>query len=164
MPVQKLKLESKNLTYLHKDFYGGLSLAFEFIEKELGYDALEEYWRRVARTCYRPLIEKLRKEGLPALEEYLRGVFEPQASRGPGQNGTGEPDFEITRTGDELILKINRCPALSHMREAGYPIHYRYCEHTRVVNETICKEAGYEATCEYDQDAARCVQRFKVSK
>ncbi|NPV55012.1 MAG: hypothetical protein HPY71_16105 [Firmicutes bacterium] len=164
MPVQQLKLESKNLEYLHKDFYGGLSLAFEFMERELGYEALKEYWRRVALSCYQPLIEKLKRKGLPALEEYLRGVFEPQASRSPGQSGTGEPDFEITRTGDELILKINRCPALSHMRAAGYRIYPRYCEHTRVVNEAICRAAGCEAACEYDQDAARCIQRFKVLK
>jgi hypothetical protein len=46
------------------------------------------------------------------------------------------------------------------MKRHGYMIADRFCEGTRIVNEEICRAAGYECSVRYDQSRGRCVQRF----
>jgi hypothetical protein len=58
------------------------------------------------------------------------------------------------------VLRVKRCPAITHMREQGYAIAAHHCEHTRIVNEAVCALAGYESSVDYDQCAGSCVQRF----
>ncbi len=46
------------------------------------------------------------------------------------------------------------------MRARGYAVAPHFCEHTRIVNDAICRRAGFAASIDYDQAAGRCVQRF----
>ena len=71
-----------------------------------------------------------------------------------------EGDFETRYEGGVLVLDVRACPAIHHMRANHYAIAEHFCEHTRIVNEAICAEAGYACSVEYDQEAGRCVQRF----
>lgn len=112
-------------------------------------DALKSYWKQVARNCYFGLSRALREEGLLALEEHWRRIF-----------GIEGADFELSYQGETLVLEVKRCPAISHMKDNGYPIAEDFCEHTRVINEEVCHRAGYKASCSYNQEAGSCVQRF----
>ena len=136
--------------YLHKDFHGALSCGFQYVKDNYGYEALRDYWRQVAVGCYGRLIEAMKTRGLSALEDHLRDIFTIEGA-----------EFELYQEGDSLVLKVQRCPAIHHMKEFGYPIAEDFCEHTRVVNGEICRQAGFEAECDYDQGAGRCVQRFR---
>jgi len=139
--------------YLHKDFHGALSFAVDYVEDRFGEDALRELLHRVARTVYSPLIERARETGLDAIREHLCEVFAKESG-----------DFEVTVKDHELVFEVKKCPALSHMREQGYRVAKHFCETTRVVNETIAQELGWQSSVEYDQENGTCTQRFSIPK
>jgi len=128
-----------------------MSFGLSFLEREFGIGELEEYLRRLARNVYAPLIESLRLRGLPALEDHWNNIMSLE-----------EADFSLSFTNDDvLVLEVRACPAIRHMKERGYRIADHFCESTRIVNDEICRLAGYSCSTEYDQSNGRCIQRFR---
>jgi len=137
------------LTNVHKDFHGALSYAIEFLEREYGREGLEDFLSGLSKSVYAPLVADIKDRGLEALGNHWERVF-----------GLEGGSFGMKMEGERLVLTVNSCPAISHMRERGYIIAPSFCEHCRIVNEALCHEAGYECDIEYDQAEGRCVQRF----
>jgi len=134
---------------VHKDFHGALSYGLQFLDDRFGPEALETFLCGLADTVYRPLAEALRERGLEALREHWQQVFELEGG-----------DVDVEMEDDTLVLTVQACPAVCHLHARGYAVAERFCEHTRLVNDAICRAAGYAASVEYDQAAGRCVQRF----
>ncbi|GMV92840.1 MAG: hypothetical protein AMXMBFR82_26180 [Candidatus Hydrogenedentota bacterium] len=140
----------KRMANVHKDFHGALSYAFEFLESNYGEDGLRDFLDRLGDTVYKPLVLDLKARGLPALEDHWRRIMDLEGG-----------EYTLRMDGDTLVLDLRACPAVHHMRAHDYRVSEHFCEHTRIVNEAICRRAGYQATVEYDQDKGRCVQRFR---
>jgi len=133
----------------HKDFHGCLSFGLKFLAENYGPAEVEAYLRRVARTVYAPLIESMKLNGLAALCEHWQNVLTLE-----------DADFHLHLDEHVLILEVNACPAITHMESHGYEVAPNFCESTRIVNDEICRRAGYRASTEYDQALGRCIQRF----
>lgn len=140
------------MTDVHKDFHGALSYGLQFLDDHFGEAGVRDFLTGLADTVYAPLVEALRQRGLPALREHWQRVFELEG----GEVAIEEEDGGLT-------LTVSRCPALAHLRARGYDVARCFCEHTRIVNEAVCQAAGFEAQVEYDEEAGRCVQRFRRS-
>lgn len=134
---------------VHKDFHGALSFGLQFIEDRFGEDGRNDFLAGLAVSVYAPLAEALRRDGLEALRAHWDRIFTLEGG-----------DFDQCIEGDRLTLTVHRCPALAHLQARGYRIAGHFCEHTRLVNEAVCRAAGYACDIEYDQSAARCIQRF----
>lgn len=135
---------------VHKDFHGAMSFGIQFLEDQYGPEGLHEFLSELGGSVYAVLAAELRAEGLPALQRHWERVF--------GEEGG---DFETRYDADgALVLEVRACPAVHHMQARGYRIAEHFCEHTRIVNESICRAAGYACRVEYDQQRGRCVQRF----
>jgi len=134
---------------VHKDFHGALSYGLQFVEDNYGREGLDDFLSRLAESVYLPLVDGIRARGLDALREHWQTVFDLE-----------QGEFEMHTQDGVLTLRVHRCPAIGHMKERGYAIADHFCEHTRIVNEAVCKAAGYCSSVEYDQDGGRCVQRF----
>lgn len=134
---------------VHKDFHGALSYGLQFLEDRYGQDALRDFLSGLADTVYQPLVQDLRQRGLQALQDHWSRIFSLE-----------EGEFIVSMDGDTLVLQVQACPAVCHMRTHGYQVADHFCEHTRWLNEAVCRAAGYEANVEYDQESGRCVQRF----
>lgn len=135
---------------VHKDFHGAMSFGIEFVERECGREGLEEFLAGLADTVYKGLVEDIRERGLEALEDHWRRIMDLE-----------EAEYGLSMDGDTLVLEVCKCPAVHHMKAHNYRVAGSYCEHTRIVNEAVCRAAGYEAEVDYDQDEGRCVQRFR---
>ena len=135
--------------YLHKDFHGALCYGIKYITETFGPQAVTAYLQQVARTFYAPLIEQLKQRGLPALQEHWKQIFTAEGG-----------DFELTCDESTLVLTVNRCPAVCHIKENGQLYTEKFCETTVVVNETICADAGYRCSCDYQPGQGACVQKF----
>ena len=135
---------------VHKDFHGALSFGLAFVEESYGEEGLREFLEGLADTVYRPLVDDVRARGLAALQKHWERIFALE-----------EGEAETLLEGDTLTLRVTRCPAVTHMQEQGYAIAPHFCEHTRIVNEAVCRAAGYTAEIEYDQAKGACVQRFR---
>jgi hypothetical protein len=140
----------QDMPNVHKDFHGCMSFGLGFLADNYGPAEMEEYLRRVARNVYAPLIESLRTRGLQALYDHWNSVMTLEGA-----------DFELNLASyGALVLEVRKCPAIHHMKERGYPIAEHFCESTHIVNDEICRQAGYRASVEYDQASGRCIQRF----
>ena len=139
--------------YLHKDFHGGLCYGIKYIEDNYGQEGLKEYLKQVGKAVYQPLSKALKEHGLAALEKHWQAVFGKEGGK-----------FSLGYEGDKLVLRVEECPAVSHLKKTGQFFTERFCETTAVVNETICEQAGYDCSCKYELGEGRCVQKFWKSK
>ncbi|MCX7795755.1 MAG: hypothetical protein N2380_04470 [bacterium] len=140
-------------TKVHKDFHGALSCAFQFLEERYGKKDLQKFLERVGENCYLNLINEVKSNGLLALEEYWRRIFTLE-----------EGIFEVERNNDSLTLKVKRCPAITHLKEVGYPIYKDFCIQTRIVNNIIARETNLICSVESNQEEACCIQKFWRAK
>jgi hypothetical protein len=147
--LKVLDLRGSEHEYLHKDFHGALCYAIRYLDERFGPEATDEYLRQVGSNNYKPLIDALKAQGLPALERHWQIVF--------GQEGG---KFRMFREGDHLVLAVDECPAIAHLKKTGQFFTKRFCQTTVMVNQAVCQSAGFEASCEYEPGEGRCVQRF----
>lgn len=137
------------MKYLHKDFHGSLSCGFSYVTEKYGVEGFQEYCKEVARNVYSSLSEKIKESGLKALEEHWNNIFTLE-----------EGNFALYYEGPVLVLEVKECPAIAHMKKRGYKIAENFCEHTKLVNEELCRIAGYHSSCDYNQEKGTCIQRF----
>ena len=150
MPKEVMRRQAADNEYLHKDFHGAMSCGIQYLQDTYGPEAVIEYLRRFTAPHHPPLKQKLIEQGLPALAEYTRGIYELEGG-----------DIDIDLDDDEMLLRIAECPAVKHMREHGYRVADMWVETTRTVNERLCEGTpfGFELV-EYDEQTGRSVQRF----
>ncbi len=134
---------------LHKDFHGYHSFILKYVEKKYGRQFMFDGLRRIGKNVYSDVAEKLKKQGLEYFADYWKEIFELE-------NGK----FQIELEDDKLTLRVEQCPAVAHIHNRNWDISPVFCEHTRIINEEICKAAGYLCSIEYDQEKGRCVQQF----
>jgi hypothetical protein len=150
VPKEIIHRTARDNEYLHKDFHGALSVGLEYLETNYGQQAVRDYLRQFGRRFYAPLTADLKQRGLAALEEHFTRLYETEGGR-----------VEVTSSDDELQIAVEACPAVTHMREQGYPVSPLFHETTRTVNEAICEGTPYAAELlDYDDQTGRAVQRF----
>ncbi len=150
MPTEVMDRRAADNEYLHKDFHGALSNALIYLEERFGPDAVRDYLRQFARAYYAPLRAELRERGLAAMAERLRQVYADEGA-----------DIELELGDDELIVRVAKCPAVSHMRAHGHRVSRMWRETISAVNEAICEDSAYDFDLvDFDELTGRSVQRF----
>ena len=140
---------SKDITRVHKDFHGAMSFGLKHLHENYGEKDLAEYIRQLASSVYAPLVEHLRLKGLSALEAHWKRIFDLE-----------EAEYRLAYEGKTLVLEIIKCPAIHHMRTHGYSVFDKFCECDRLLNEEICRLAGYDCSVHDNQEKGCCQQRF----
>jgi hypothetical protein len=137
--------------YLHSDFHGALSTGIEYLDRTYGEEAVREYLRQFAAKYYAPLARDINRRGLVALREHFETIY--------GREG-GRIRTELTE--DELLLEVEACPAVTHMRDHGYSVARSLVETERTVNAALCEGTPFEAELlEYDPQTGHSIQRFR---
>ena len=150
MTREVMQRSASDNEYLHQDFHGALSAGIEYLHKNYGKQAVRDYLRQFALDFYSPLKKALIECGLVALKEHFEKIYKIEGGK-----------IEITLCDNELILKVDVCPAVMHMRENGYPVAELFHETTKTVNEAICEGSEFVfELVEYDPQTGRSVQRF----
>jgi hypothetical protein len=150
MTKERITRRAADNEYLHKDFHGALSAGLEYLQDNYGQEAVREFLHRFAARFHAPLTDAINRRGLIALKEYLAKLYKLEGG-----------DVKITLSEDELLVEVDACPAVMHMREHGYSVARSFAETTRVVNEAICESTPFAAQLlEYDDRTGRGVQRF----
>ena len=137
--------------YLHKDFHGALSSGIEYLHETYGAEAVREYLGEFARSFYVPLREAVASRGLAALKEHFEKMYAAEGG-----------SVQIEMSEDQLTLHIDRCPAVTHMREQGYKVARLFAETSRTVNEAIVEGTAFVAEMlAYDDAIGQSTQRFR---
>ena len=150
MTKQVMHRRASDNEYLHKDFHGALSGGIEYLHQNYGEQAVRNYLQQFAETFYSPLKKDLNRRGLIALKEYFEKIYRIEGGK-----------IDITFPEDQMILKVEACPAVTHMRKRGYPVARLFHETTKTVNETICRGSQFAfELVQYDPQTGRSIQKF----
>jgi hypothetical protein len=153
------------MTKFNKKSYGFYSMynwMFAYMDREFGRDLLEEYWEHIGREYYSNLIDEIKNKGIVALEDYYKDALE-------GEETSGE--VEVIGNKDMFKIRIKNCKAIEWLKklekdkDAMYHMPYfkDYCDHCRVINETIAKNSGLKFVIDYDKQGS-CTQIYRKDK
>jgi len=136
---------------VHKDFHQVMSFLIKFLRENHDKEHTKNFFSKAASYIYKPLIERIRKNGLSEMEKHLKRVFDMEKGK---YNLTSKKDKEI-------IFKVKKCPAIRYLKKTGSEIDKNFCFcSTELVNKAIAKECGYNFSVDYDQENGKCVQKF----
>lgn len=138
--------------YLHRDFHVSGDIGVAYVGAHYGDNGVREYLKTFASRYYAPLIRKTKEQGLSALEQHIKGIYDIEEATDA---------LETTLTGDSLSVQVLYCPAIKFMKSKGHEPSKWYVELTRTVNETIADEAdlGFELLC-YNAENGSARYRF----
>ena len=150
MAREVIRRKASDNVYLHRDFHGALSGGIQYLHEHYGEQVVREYLHQFTLSFYAPLREALRQRGLAALKEHFEKVYQTEGG-----------DVQIECSDDEMTIRVQACPAVTHMRENGYAVAELFHETTRTVNDALCEGTDFAADLvEYDAQTGRSVQRF----
>lgn len=150
MPREVMRRTPSDNVYLHQDFHGTLSAGLQYLQDTYGPEAVIEYLQQTTDSLYAPLKEDLGRRGLVAIEEYLRDLYKTEG---------GEVALELSN--NELLVHVEECPAVRHMRENGYEVADMWVETTRTVYSRLVEDTQYSfELLEYDDQTGETRMRF----
>ena len=151
MAKEVMRRSAADNEYLHRDFHGALSAGVQYVQDRYGGDAVREFLRQFTLSYYAPLRRELMERGLAALKEHFERIYSQEGG-----------EIRVERSEDELVIRVQACPAVTHMREHGYHVADMFAETTRTVNEALCAGSPFLAeTRDYDEQTGACVMTFR---
>jgi hypothetical protein len=137
--------------YLHRDFHISMNMLMGYISAEYGEAALTEYLKRFSSAYHSPLKQRLKTEGLAAMEKYLNDIYKKE-----------EWPVDIKYEDNALVVIQDGCPGMSRIREKGYEPVKQYIETYTTIYETLCEGTPYEYDMDYFKPGnGACRQVFK---
>ena len=130
------------------DFYFAVNATARHLHDRYGMETLIDYWQSLGREYYAARVAQWRAGGLRAIADDWRDYF----LREPG----GDVNVELDE--DQVVLKIDVCPAIRHLRESGREIVPYFCDHCDHTCGAMAAAAGYQFQRTGGQ--GRCEQRF----
>jgi HSP90 family molecular chaperone len=150
MAKQRMRRKASDNVYLHKDFHGALSAGIEYVHQNYGEEAVREYLHQFASAFYAPLTRAVNERGVIALKEYVEQIYTVE-------NGKANIAFSE----DEMVVEVQACPAVTHMRKQGYHVARLFYETTRTVYQAICEDTPFAAELlEYEEETGHSVVRI----
>lgn len=133
MSVEVMERRAAENRYLHRGFHNHLNLGVEYLYSEYGAAALEEYLIRLANGYYRPVVEKIQKEGISAVREAFSAPYKAEDA---------ENELSFQEKKGELIIRVAECPAVRQLKETNTQPSEIYPLTTSVVWAEICRQAN----------------------
>lgn len=150
MAKEIMRRTASDNEYLHKDFHASMNIGLEFLRKNYGKEGVIDYLKTFTKKYHAPLTEGLKKEGLKVLKDYFQKIYE--AEKAP---------CTIEYEEDCMIVKIDECPALKHLREMNVAPSPYYEYSTLTVYETVCEGTPFAFECvEYDRITGKSILKF----
>jgi hypothetical protein len=150
MPKEIITRHAADNAYLHKDFHGALSTGIAYLEQRYGAEAVRDYLHRFAATFYADVTQAINERGLIALREHLERIYKIEGGQ-----------IAIICSDNELLLEVEACPAVTHMREHDYAVAPLFYETSKTVYAAICEDTPFVSEwLRYDAGSGRSAVRF----
>ena len=143
------KKASENV-YFHPDFHIAMNLSLKYVEENFGPDGVKEFLRQFANAYYKPLKEKIKKQGLLPLKKHIEQIYKKEGGK-----------IEISFNKDMLKVFVKKCPAISHIKKNCVPVAKTFSETTKTVYSTLVEGTGYQfELAEYDNKTGKAILIF----
>lgn len=110
-------------------------MGVDYLGRKFGGAVVDAYLARYARGYLRPLAERIRTEGLPALQRTLQPRMPLKRRRRP---------FIWSGAGTAWTSGWNGCPGVRHIRNRSEPVSPWYSRTTTAVMRTLAGETGLQ--------------------
>jgi len=135
---------------VHKDFHGIMNYLIKYLRENHGEKHLESFFKEASAYIYKPLIERVKKNGLIEIKKHLERTFSMEDGK-----------FDLDYEENKLVFNVKKCPAIWHMKDKKLEIDKEFCKiSTEIVSAVVAKECGYYFSVEYDQENGKCIQKF----
>ena len=150
MAKEILTRRASDNEYLHKDFHIVLNYAINYLHKNFGEEAVQEYLAQFADAWYAPLKKALPENGLSAVRAHYEKIYALESA-----------EYDIKQTDEELTIRLFASPAVMHIKADGHEVSPLFYETVATVNAEICRDTPY--ACEvshYDRENGGYTLRF----
>lgn len=132
--TKMLNVSSEHLRYFHPSFHMSMNNAAGYILVHYGMEGLNEYLTKYTLAYHAPLIQKIKKDGLQAVEDYLLWLY----------NEEGAADaLTIDKTSSELSVSVQYCPGVKFIKEVrNCEPHAAYEHCTDMVYHALAEASG----------------------
>lgn len=153
MPVEIMERTAADNEYFHREFHNSINFGVDYVYRKYGEDAVKEYLTRFALRFYAPLIEQIRKKGLPALEAHFSRLYAVERA---------SDDISLSREGGRLTLLVKKCPAVAFIRQTGHTVSPAYVHTSDTVYQAIAGAGGLDYTMvRYDPETGAALHVFE---
>lgn len=118
---------------LHLDFHGATNITIKYIVETFGVDALHEILFNVGHDVYKSIRENLANDDTSELIEHWTYYFDREKA-----------DYQIEEHGNDVVLTVNECPAIKHIKSLGLELADNFCDQTKVINKGLCDGTPYK--------------------
>ena len=144
MTKKSITQRSSNHTYFHKDFHIALNYGIEYLYKNFGENAVDEYLMQFTKNYHVPLKKSLCSIGLIAIKNHYKKIFKVEGTTF---------DMDLSKDESKLTIYLHASIAVQHIKENGHKVAPSYEKTVSVVNQEICKNTPYDCNMtNYNQD------------
>lgn len=139
--------------YFHKDFHSSVNMGIDYLGEQYGKDVLVDYLNLYTEHVYDAVLQNVRRKGLKAIDEFIKDTYKKEKAE----------DLIETKLSDNLlIIKIESCPAVKHLRETGREVSKWYVYTTTAIMEKLAAECGAKFVLQkYDKDTGAAEYSFE---
>jgi hypothetical protein len=135
---------------VHKDFHGILNYLIKFIRENHGEKHLKSFFTESAAYVYRPLIRRIKDNGLIEMKKHLEKTFKME-----------DGEFDLKFNNNRITFIVKKCPAIWFMKDKRIEIDKDFCKYsTEAVNKSMAGECGYNFKVTYIQEKGSCIQEY----
>lgn len=138
--ITVIDMKSEDNKYLHRDFHVSADNALKYCGDKFGGDAVVAFLRDYVRFFYAPVIEKIKKDGLKSLKEWIEKTYETEEASELLHTELSE---------NKLAVTIDKCPVIEYMHSLGQEPSAYFIEETRTLYDEIAKQCGFNFELEY---------------
>lgn len=144
-------MKSEDNKYLHRDFHLLGDLALTYCGEKFGDNGVIQFLRSYTKAYYKPVIEKIRENGLIAIKEWVEGIYEVEEAS------------ELLHTDlkeNMLTVTIDKSPVIEYMHSLSQQPGKYYIEETRTLYSAIADECDMSFYLDYYEDDGKTKFRF----
>jgi hypothetical protein len=152
MTKQKITRKASDNQYLHKDFHIAFNYSLDYLQKNMGKEAVKEYLAQFALSYFAPLKQSILTNGLLALKEHYEKIYKIENA-----------EYRMHFSETELIIHLFASPAVIHIKNNGHPVSPLFRESVSTVNKIICQDTAYdsEVLAYHEENGAYRLRFFK---
>lgn len=151
--TEVMAITSKDGEYFHPDFHSSMNMGIHYLGEKYGLDDVKAYLTRYTENVYKQTIADMKARGLAALEAKIRDTYEKEKAL---------EVLTTVRIDDALLVIVDACPAVRHLRATGREVSPWYRYTTEVVMSVLAEKGGFRFTMEaYDEESGAAKYRFE---
>ena len=151
--TEVLAITSKDSEYFHPDFHSSLNMGIDYVAREHGEEALRAFLTRYTKNVYIRTLEAMENDPLEALEDLVRDTYAKERAADV---------LTVKKMDTALRIRVERCPAVTHLKKTGREVSRWFHLATEVVMQTLANHAGLIFTMEsYDAQTGKAAYMFE---